>query len=65
MTEDELELELPHIRLYQKAKVNFNPTGQPSIHEGIITLISKRGINIKTMCGDRFVKWDNVIEIIK
>lgn len=36
-----------------------------SIQEGIVTMINEKGINIRTGCGNIFVKWYHVLEIHK
>jgi hypothetical protein len=38
-------------------------TNKLAIRDGIVKLISQRGINVQTEVGDRFVKWCNVISI--
>jgi hypothetical protein len=48
--------------LGDSAVVQFEPN---SYHEGQVSFISYRGINVSTNWGDRFVKWCNVVKIIK
>ena len=48
-----------HIHLGDRAVVKIGE----SVMEGVITLISLRGINISTNWGDRFFKWTNVLKV--
>lgn len=53
---------MKQVNLGDRAVIQWEPN---SYHEGMVTLINFRGINISTNCGDRFVKWRNVVKVIK
>lgn len=46
-------------RLFDRATITWNG----SVHEGLITFISERGINVATGNASIFVKWGNVLKI--
>jgi hypothetical protein len=48
-----------------KALVDTGLFSKPSLHEGVITMISRRGIDVAIMNGIRFIRWCNVKEIRK
>jgi len=53
------------INLYDYAIAIINHKDYSIYIDGDITLISEKGINIRTEYGDKFVKWRNVREIYK
>jgi len=53
------------INLYDYAIAIINHKDYSIYIDGDITLISEKGINIRTEYGDKFVKWRNVREVHK
>jgi len=53
------------VNLYDYAIAIINHKDYSIYIDGDITFISKKGINIRTGYGDKFVKWRNVREIHK
>jgi len=53
------------VNLYDYAIVIINHKDYSIYIDGDVTLISERGINIRTGYGDKFVKWKNVKEVYK
>jgi len=53
------------INLYDYAIAIINHKDYSIYIDGDITLISEKGINIRTGYGDKFVKWKNVKEVYK
>jgi hypothetical protein len=45
--------------------VDFSIGGPPSLHTGRVEMISRRGINVSTPWGHKFVKWHNVKRVTK
>jgi len=53
------------VNLYDYAIAIINQNYYSVYIDGDVTLISEKGINIRTGYGDKFVKWRNVKEIYK
>ena len=57
--------EIKLVNLYDYAIAIINHKDYSIYIDGDITLISEKGVNIRTGYGDEFVKWRNVREVHK